>query len=179
LVNAVLLHVVSNISGVEFDVSIVPEFRMEATRFEYAATSYGGVVDFLIVKGPPASIKFLLGGPQLAFTDPDMVKHFSSNIYEAKRDGFRDAIPQAAMAGASYCRQHNLSTFRGCVTNGEIWVFFIFNAADLGEGGTVSISDEFRLGEDLSGLPLVLGLLSDWIMNSKEREQQFFTYFNP
>jgi len=124
---------------------------------------------------------FLLGGPQLAFTDPDMVKHFSSNIYEAKRDGFRDAIPQAAMAGASYCRQHklvyltsfeggevidgprSLSTFRGCVTNGEIWVFFIFNAADSGEGGTVSISDEFRLGEDLSGLSLVLGLLSDWV----------------
>jgi hypothetical protein len=56
LVNAILLHVVSNISGVEVDVSIVPEFRMESTRFEYAATSYGGVVDFLIVKGPPASI---------------------------------------------------------------------------------------------------------------------------
>jgi hypothetical protein len=74
----------------------------------------------------------------------------------------------------------------------------IFNAADSGEGGTVSISDEFRLREDLAGLPLVLGLLSDWvsfncyftsfkspnlisiqIMNSKERKQQFFTYFNP
>ena len=143
-----------------------------------------------------------------------MVKHFSSNIYEAKRDGFRDAIPQAAMAGASYCRQHkyvgyllkdrivddlrSLSMFRSCVTNGEIWVFFIFNVADSGEGGTVSISDEFRLGDDLSGLPLVLGLLGDWvsinrcfssfkrpnlipiqIMNSKKREQQFFTYFNP
>jgi len=92
-----------------------------------------------------------------------------------------------------------LSTFRGCcVTNGEIWVFFIFNAVDSGKGGTVSISDEFHLGDDLSGLPLVLGLLSDWvifihylspfespnlifiqIMNSKEREQKFFTYFNP
>ncbi len=80
------------------------------------------------------------------------------------------------MAGASYCRQHkyvsryllretivddlhSLSTFRGCVTNGEIWVFFIFNVADSGKGGTVWISKEFRLGEDLSGLPLVLGLL--------------------
>jgi len=103
LVNIILLHVVSNISSVEVDVSIVPEFRMDSTRFEYAAT-YGGVVDFLIVKGPPASIKFLLGGgPQLAFTDPDMVKHFSSNIYEAKRDGFRDAIPQAAMAERQDC----------------------------------------------------------------------------
>ena len=56
MVSAVLLHVVSNISGVETDVSIVPEFRMESTRSEYGATSYGGVVDFLIVKGPPASI---------------------------------------------------------------------------------------------------------------------------
>lgn len=176
LVNIILLHVVSKISGTEVDVSIVPEFRMDATRFEYAATSYGGVVDYLIVKGPPAAIKFLLGGPQLAFTDPDNVKLLSSNIYEAKKDGFRDAIPQAAMAAASYCRQHNLLTFRGCVTNGETWVFFVFNVAESGEGGTVSISDEFRLNEDFSGLPLILGLLSDWIINAKEREQQFFTY---
>ena len=36
--------------------SIVPEFQMEPTRFEYAATSYGGVVDYLIVKGPPTTI---------------------------------------------------------------------------------------------------------------------------
>lgn len=56
LVSVVLLHVVSNISDVEVDVSIVPKFRMDSTRFEYAATSYEGVVDFLIVKGPPASI---------------------------------------------------------------------------------------------------------------------------
>ena len=56
-----------------------------------------------------------------------------------------------------------LSTFRGCVTNGEAWVFFVFNASESGEGGTVSISDEFRLNEDLSGLPLILGLLSDWV----------------
>lgn len=56
LVNAILLHIVSNLSRNGVDVSIVPEFRMEPTRFEYAATSYGGIVDFLIVKGPPASI---------------------------------------------------------------------------------------------------------------------------
>ena len=56
MVNIILLHVVSKIGGTEVDVSIVPEFRMDATRFEYAATSYGGVVDYLIVKGPPAAI---------------------------------------------------------------------------------------------------------------------------
>ena len=61
----------------------------------------------------------------------------------------------------------------------------------------MAISKEFRLGDDLSGLPLILGLLSDWvrfvslpldlenltlvsiqITNAKEREQQFFTYFD-
>jgi len=43
-----------NIIGVKL-MSVL--FRTELTRFEYAATgtSYGGVVDFLIVKGPPAS----------------------------------------------------------------------------------------------------------------------------
>ena len=57
----------------------------------------------------------------------------------------------------------SLSTLRSCVTAGESWVFFIFDAADSGEGGSVSISEEFRLGDDLSGLSLVLGLLSDWV----------------
>ncbi|KAF8802040.1 hypothetical protein BYT27DRAFT_7197515 [Phlegmacium glaucopus] len=179
LVSAVLLHVVSNISGPEVDVSIVPEFQIEPKKVGYTATSYEGIVNFLLVKGPPASIKFILDGPQLAFTDPDMFKHISSSIYEAGRVGFGDAVSEATMACASYCQQHYLSTSRGCVTNGENWVFFVFNVADLGIGGTVSISKEFRLGEDLSGLPLVLGLLSDWIINSKEKEQQFFTYFNP
>ena len=56
LVNSILLLVILNIIGVEVYISIVPEFRMESTRFEYATTSYGGVVDFLIVKGPPAAI---------------------------------------------------------------------------------------------------------------------------
>ena len=61
----------------------------------------------------------------------------------------------------------------------------------------MSISEEFNLREDFSGLPLVLGLLGDWvslnllysfripdliqiqITNSKTREQTFFNYFNP
>jgi len=90
----------------------------------------------------------------------------------------------------------SLKTYRGCVTNGEVWVFFVFDADPGGEGGTVSISDEFAIREDMSGLPLVLGLLRDWvnlsrtlfsgslnlmlfqILNSKEKDQQFFTYLD-
>lgn len=57
----------------------------------------------------------------------------------------------------------SLSTFRGSVTNGETWLFFSFNVDDSSEGGSVAISKEFRLGDDMSGLPLILGLLSDWV----------------
>lgn len=157
-------------------------------------------------------LEFLLASPQLAFSNPDMVENLSSNIYEAKKDGFSDAVPQAAMAGVVYCQRHkqvisifswrcsslmpswSLKTYRGCVTNGEIWVFFVFNSDPGGVGGTVSISDEFAIQEDLSGLPLVLGLLHDWvslshkslldilnlmlfqIINSKEKNQLFFNY---
>ena len=57
----------------------------------------------------------------------------------------------------------SLKTYRGYVTNGEIWVFFIF-IADLGsEGGTILISDKFAIQKDISGLPLMLGLLCDWV----------------
>ncbi|KAF8337206.1 hypothetical protein F5887DRAFT_1161111 [Amanita rubescens] len=60
---------------------------------------------------------------------------------------------------AAVTQPHNASS---CVTNGEIWPFFIFNVAQSGEGGTLSISDQFHLKEDLSRLPLVIGLLSNW-----------------
>jgi len=125
LVNAILLHIVSNLSGEGVDVNIIPEFRMPATKFEYANMSFGGVVDYLIIKCPKAITSkdtlllcawllliklsheaFILAEPMVAFANPDMVKAMSSNMYEAKNDGVRAAVPQAAIAAASYCRQH-------------------------------------------------------------------------
>jgi hypothetical protein len=94
---------------------------------------------------------------------------------------------------------HSLDVQGLCHKRRNLAFIFIFNAAETGEGGSVSTSKEFRLEEDLSGLPIVLGLLSDWvgsglnrhftlfknnnlifiqITNSKEREQKFFTYLN-
>ena len=52
-VSAILLHVVSNLSGEDIDVNVIPKFRMPVdTRFEYAQNA--GVVDYLIVKCPKA-----------------------------------------------------------------------------------------------------------------------------
>jgi len=74
-------------------VGIVPEFRINATKLEQTTTSYGGIIDYLIVKGPPSIIEFLLSLPHLTFSNPDIIQTISSNIYEAKKEGFRDAIP--------------------------------------------------------------------------------------
>lgn len=56
LINAIILHVMSILSDAEVDVSMVPDFWMKLMQFEAIATSYGGFVDFLIVKGPPINI---------------------------------------------------------------------------------------------------------------------------
>jgi hypothetical protein len=59
---------------------------------------------------------------------------------------------------------------RGCVTSGEQWIFFLYNSADNG-GGHVSCSEEYSIGSQFEGLPLILGLLHDWV--SKFRSDYF------
>ena len=45
-------------------------------------------------------------------TNLDEVKgHITSNIFEAKRDNVRAALPQAVIAAASHCKQHKYSLF--------------------------------------------------------------------
>jgi len=53
MVNMILLHLISNMSDSRATVGIVPEFRIDATRLKQTPASYGGVVDYLIVNGPP------------------------------------------------------------------------------------------------------------------------------
>jgi hypothetical protein len=191
LVNAILVHVVSNISGVEVDVGIVPEFRMDSTRFDYTATSYGGVVDFMIVKGPPASMR----------CSPDSVCILCSFHHHPRRILTRRT--SARVYGPGYGQSLRVTKPRkmglgmqGChgrcviLSTTQVSTFDIFSetrlsmasiasqrlgaASQMVKSGCfsssmrltlarVSISDEFDLGEDLSGLPPVLGLLSDWV----------------
>ena len=41
-------------------------------------------------------------------------------------------------------------------------MFFVYVTNQNGDG-RVACSDEFSLGEHLEGLPLILGLLTDWV----------------
>ena len=56
----------------------------------------------------------------------------------------------------------SMNALRGCMTSGEQWIFFIYTSLS-SEKGHVACSDEFSLGTHLEGLPLILGLLTDWV----------------
>jgi len=61
-----------------------------------------------------------------------------------------------------------LKTFRGCVTSGKRWVFFIYNAEnpENGRGKIVYWLEAIPLGERHNptvNLELILGILRDWV----------------
>jgi len=174
LINLILLRVASTMSDGQTDVNIIPEYPIATTTFS-DNRSFGGVVDFLVAKLPARYTSFLLGDPANALANPDGIKGpITSNIFEAKRDNVRAAIGQAVIAAASHCKQHGLSVMRGCITSGEQWLFFIYEATK--NGGLVSVStEEYSVGSNFESLALILGLLQDWINNTTNPEPIFFT----
>lgn len=50
---------------------------------------------------------------------------------------------------------------RGAITNGKLWLFFTYRQLDV--GGSYALSEVVELGKQAEGLPLILGLLRDWV----------------
>ncbi|KAG1784537.1 uncharacterized protein HD556DRAFT_1427447 [Suillus plorans] len=177
LINILLLRVVSVMCAGATTVNIIPEFSLPRTTFnrDSGKCSFSGVVDFLVTKLPTRYTNFLLSDPTTALGNPGYIEGpMTSNIFEAKRDNARFALPQAAIAAASYCQLQGLFTVRGVVTSGEEWIFFVYERR---EDGTrlVRSSPEYSLGHNLEGLALILGLLRDSIDNATSSEHVFFT----
>ncbi|KAG6807299.1 hypothetical protein H0H93_001759 [Arthromyces matolae] len=97
----------------------------------------------------------------------------TSTIIEAKKDNLPNALPQAGVAAASYCAQHNLSSIRGCITSGEQWMFFAYKKD--GAAAKLAFSEQIDLGSSLENLALVLGLLKDLVQNALVPQQRFFS----
>ncbi|KIM71928.1 hypothetical protein PILCRDRAFT_747605 [Piloderma croceum F 1598] len=159
LINLLLLRVASTMSDENTDVNIIPEYPIAKTILA-ENRSFGGVVDFLMAKLPARYTDHLLRNPVISLNNPDLTP-ITSNIFEAKRDRVDAAIPQVALAAASHCKQHSLPVLRGCITSGEQWVFFIYEAKEV--GGLVSCSSEYSIGQHFQDLPLILGILRDWV----------------
>jgi len=56
LIDMILLHLASNLSSNEDGVGIICELPIGSAKFEYSGTSYGGILDYLVVNGPQDSI---------------------------------------------------------------------------------------------------------------------------
>ncbi|KAF8804939.1 hypothetical protein BYT27DRAFT_7258695 [Phlegmacium glaucopus] len=168
LINMILLRVVSAMSTDETDMNIIPEFPIAKTTFPSNLSSRG-VVDLLLTKLPSRFAReIMIFSCDLAgFLTFSQAISFSTR---PKRDNVRAAIPQAVMAAASHCMQHGIPVLRGCTTSGEQY------SVNDGGGGRVACSDEFSLGQQLEGPPLILGLLTDWVDNATAYDQKFFTY---
>ncbi|KIK37568.1 hypothetical protein CY34DRAFT_810215 [Suillus luteus UH-Slu-Lm8-n1] len=177
LINMLLLRVVSVMCLGDTAVNIIPEFPLPRTIFnqDSGKCSFSGVVDFLVTKLPARYTEYLLGDPTTALANPSYIQGpTTSNIFEAKHDNVRAALPQAAIAASSYCQLQGLFVVRGVVTSGEQWIFFMYERHTDGTG-LVRSSPQYTLGRNLEGLALVLGLLRDSIDNATSSDHTFFT----
>ncbi|KAF9470623.1 hypothetical protein BDN70DRAFT_939549 [Pholiota conissans] len=99
--------------------------------------------------------------------DPEVFKFLKCNIYGANpKDLYapRQYLPQAAIAAILRAQRLELKTFRGCVTSGKQWAFFVYTAEDSGRE-TVYWLKPIPLGtleDPTANLELVLGVLRDW-----------------
>lgn len=64
-----------------------------------------------------------------------------------------------------FFRSHNST--RGAITNGKTWLFLIYRKLQV--GGTYAASPPVELGTGAENLPLILGLLRDWLRGSTAR----------
>ncbi|KAF8333289.1 hypothetical protein F5887DRAFT_1273779 [Amanita rubescens] len=180
IVNELLFHIAWNLDTEESGIVIAPEFRVGNTVLESNMRSHGGIVDYLVVIAPPKVRDMVVESAPLAFLNKDICETVSCNIYEAKPDGtvLLTALPQAAIAVAVRAQELGHQTFRGCITTGHEWLFFIYNRHKNGRGGTVSRLPSLPLGEDLGNLALILGLLREWIENGHSAACRFCEYWS-
>ncbi|KAF8157283.1 hypothetical protein B0H34DRAFT_675584, partial [Crassisporium funariophilum] len=137
----------------------------------YGQNSFGGVVDYILAYGDKTARDRIIQSKALAFSDPEMYKMLQCNIYEAKPEDLftpTTCLPQAAIAAIIKAQDLRLKTFRGCVTSGKRWVFFVYSAENPGhgQGKTVHWLNAIPLGDGLDdpivNLELILGILRGW-----------------
>ncbi|KAF8813562.1 hypothetical protein BYT27DRAFT_7239433 [Phlegmacium glaucopus] len=167
LINAIMLHAVTNLDTSATGVAIAPEFHIPYMALDSGGSSYAGAVDYLMALGKPSVRDAIVLSPQLAFTNSKIHQSLTCSIYEAKLEKVLPALPQVVMEAVihSQCFKYfKLSSLRSVLMH-ELGLQPSEVASQLNEdgpGGSTSYLPPIHLEHDLSGLPLILGLLYNW-----------------
>ncbi|KAJ3512375.1 hypothetical protein NLJ89_g3555 [Agrocybe chaxingu] len=184
LINALLIHVASNLETDSSGVVIAPESRVDDTLLGCTENSF---VDYMLLYGDKAVRDRVIKSQAFAFSNPEIFKLLKCNIYEAKPEELftpTTSLPRAALAAIIKAQRLQMKTFRGCVTSGKRWLFFVYNAENSGhgQGKTVYWLDAIPLGDGLYNptvnLELILGILRDWVEHGHDDSLRFFEFIN-
>ncbi|KAF8717508.1 hypothetical protein AX14_012170 [Amanita brunnescens Koide BX004] len=140
--------------------------------FDATVELINGVVDFLLASVPPKYSRFVLQNPVGALANRSARRRpLTPAIFEAKKDNLPAALPQAAMAVASYRKQHEFDYLPPVASRqANSWAFFFY------KGREICIADQISLGANLENLSLVLGLLKDLAENALVQDSKYFSY---
>ncbi|KAF9064600.1 hypothetical protein BDP27DRAFT_1450682 [Rhodocollybia butyracea] len=175
LTDLVLLHLASTHSDETEAVTVIPDYTVMKTKTTFDGIhSYGGVMDYLVAKYPKEYSNAMLCDPISILERESITEKRQSNIFEAKNlASMRDNIAQVVLAAAATCQQEGKKCTRGALTDGNTWIFFTYSQVDSG-GGNYGLTAEITLGEHAERLPLILGLLRDWLDNAHDPNLQYF-----
>ncbi|PPQ71726.1 hypothetical protein CVT26_007636 [Gymnopilus dilepis] len=164
-VQAMLLHLLSTTIQADdganaLHTEIFSDFQMP--RGSASNIVEPSFVDFLIIRCAEIAADSVLRMPQLFFMS-GMSTFRPCFIYMTKEKIRKEIIFQAAISVNQFCKKQGVQHFRGCITNGEDWVFFAHNADPTDpEKATFSTLPHMDVDSEQS-LARVLGLLADWV----------------
>ncbi|TFK34026.1 hypothetical protein BDQ12DRAFT_738417 [Crucibulum laeve] len=169
LVDLLLLHVTSNKTSDETMLLIIPKFQVLGTH---------DCIDALFVESSQKLSSFVRDDPGLAFANQKLWEFIRCPVFIANECDIHNTLHHAFLKTADLCRVYDIPILRGCVSNGEEWVFFVYIRNDDGtEGGNVFVTEHLQLQQDLGGLPRVLGLLYDWVDHAREKDSPFCNFY--
>ncbi|KZV66390.1 hypothetical protein PENSPDRAFT_755731 [Peniophora sp. CONT] len=122
-----------------------------------------GVCDYLVALVPPDIGPGLRDRPQLLQNAVPDVTCFA--IFQTKSGSGTELdviLPKAVLAVAAFVKRQKKSSMRGAVTSGKEWMFFVYNSAKDGRGGSYRTSPILSL-DSMEERDIVVGLLKVWI----------------
>ncbi|VDC04694.1 unnamed protein product [Peniophora sp. CBMAI 1063] len=153
---------------------VLPDFVIPLTNLpatiddQDSDITVSGVCDYLIALVPPDIGPGLRDRPQLLRNEVPGVTCFA--VFQTKSSSGTELdvlLPKAVLAVAAFVKRQKKPSMRGAVTSGKEWMFFVYNTAHDGRGGSYRTSPILSL-DSVEERDVVVGLLKSWIERGYE-----------